>query len=202
MGCEAELVTDRPCDLPGCAASADLFSGKGRKSLVDERTTINGWLAELDRLAVDLAGSPPAACRRASTPTAAATTSIRCRRTVRSTRDRLTQVGRSGRWLQLPASTAGPYYVKARFRVREYPNGSVAVFHGPQRIARYTAQGDEMAAVPAPPKRDAVLAAVKAGPGDCGARGTGTATTILDGGCARRHWARTKNLDPVAPTQI
>ena len=23
MGCEPELVTDRPCDLPGCAASAD-----------------------------------------------------------------------------------------------------------------------------------------------------------------------------------
>jgi transposase len=39
----------------------DLFSGKGRKWLAaqpledDERTTINGWLAELDRLAVDLA---------------------------------------------------------------------------------------------------------------------------------------------------
>jgi hypothetical protein len=39
----------------------DLFSGKGRTWLAaqpledDERTTINGWLAELDRLAVDLA---------------------------------------------------------------------------------------------------------------------------------------------------
>jgi hypothetical protein len=38
----------------------DLFSGKGRMWLAaqplndDERTTINGWLAELDRLAVDL----------------------------------------------------------------------------------------------------------------------------------------------------
>jgi transposase len=38
----------------------DLFSGKGRTWLTaqpledDERTTINGWLAELDRLAVDL----------------------------------------------------------------------------------------------------------------------------------------------------
>jgi hypothetical protein len=40
------------------------------------------------------------------------------------------------------------------------------------------------------PKRDTVLAAVKAWPGGAGARRTVGATAILDGGCARRHWAR------------
>jgi hypothetical protein len=45
------------------------------------------------------------------------------------------------RRLQLPASTARAHYVKARVKVHEYPDGSLAVFHGPRRIARYTAQG-------------------------------------------------------------
>jgi len=37
-------------------------------------------------------------------------------------------------------------------------------------------------------QRDTVLATVKAWPGDDGVRGTCTATAILDGVCARRHW--------------
>jgi hypothetical protein len=49
--------------------------------------------------------------------------------------------------------------------VREYPDGSLAVFHGPRRLARYSAQGTQIAAVPTPRKRDTVLAAVKAWPG-------------------------------------
>jgi len=43
---------------------------------------------------------------------------------------------------------------------------------------------------PNQPKRDTVLAAVKAWPGEGGIRGRHTATAILDGGCARRHWPR------------
>ena len=39
-------------------------------------------------------------------------------------------------------------------------------------------------------QRDTVLAAVKAWPGERTVRGIGTATAILDGGCARRHSAR------------
>jgi Helix-turn-helix domain len=57
-------------------------------------------------------------------------------------------VAYDGRRLQLPASQARAHYVKARVKVREYPDGTLAVFHGPRRIARYTAQGAEIAEVP------------------------------------------------------
>jgi hypothetical protein len=53
-----------------------------------------------------------------------------------------------GRRLQLPASKARAHYVKARVKVREYPDGTLAVFHGPRRIAGYTVQGVEIAEVP------------------------------------------------------
>jgi hypothetical protein len=52
------------------------------------------------------------------------------------------------RRLQLPAGRARAHYVKARVKVREYPDGTLAVFHGPRRIAHYTAQGAEIAEVP------------------------------------------------------
>jgi len=57
-------------------------------------------------------------------------------------RDNTVTYGR--RTLQLPASPARAHYVK----VREYPDGSLAVFHGPRRLARYSAQGVEIAVVP------------------------------------------------------
>jgi hypothetical protein len=57
-------------------------------------------------------------------------------------------VAYDSRRLQLPASRARAHYVKARVKVREYPDGTLAVFHGPRRIAGYTAQGAEIAAVP------------------------------------------------------
>jgi hypothetical protein len=60
-------------------------------------------------------------------------------------------VAYDGRRLQLPASKARAHYVKARVKVREYPNGTLAVFHGPRRIAAYTAQGVEIAEVPTTP---------------------------------------------------
>ena len=63
-------------------------------------------------------------------------------------RDNTVTYGR--RTLQLPASKARAHYVKARVKVREYPDGTLAVFHGPRRIARYSAQGTEIAAVPTP----------------------------------------------------
>ncbi len=50
-------------------------------------------------------------------------------------------VAYEGRRLQLPASATRAHYVKARVRVREYPDGTLAVFHGPRRIANYTAEG-------------------------------------------------------------
>jgi hypothetical protein len=43
--------------------------------------------------------------------------------------------------LQLPESRARAHYVKARVKVREYPDGMLAVFHGPRLLARYNANG-------------------------------------------------------------
>jgi len=57
-------------------------------------------------------------------------------------------VAYAGRTLQLPASAARAHYVKATVKVRQYPDGTLAVFHGPRRIAGYSAAG-EIAAVPA-----------------------------------------------------
>ena len=57
-------------------------------------------------------------------------------------------VAYESRRLQLPESKARAHYVKARVKVREYPDGSLAVFHGPRRIARYTAQGAQIAEAP------------------------------------------------------
>jgi transposase len=55
-----------------------------------------------------------------------------------------------GHRLQLPASRLRPHYVKARVKVREYPDGTLAVFHGPRRIARYSGAGEEIAVLNTP----------------------------------------------------
>jgi transposase len=59
-------------------------------------------------------------------------------------RDNTVSFGR--RKLQLPASPLRAHYVKARVIVREYPDGTLAVFHGPRCIGRYDASGEEIAA--------------------------------------------------------
>ena len=46
-----------------------------------------------------------------------------------------------GRKLQIPASSARPHYVKTRVRVHRYVDGTLAVFHGPRRLADYDALG-------------------------------------------------------------
>src|SRR6202011_1374278 len=43
--------------------------------------------------------------------------------------------------LQLPQSRTRAHYVKACVKVREYPDRSLAVFHGPRALARYDAAG-------------------------------------------------------------
>jgi len=45
------------------------------------------------------------------------------------------------RVLQIPADRHRRHYVKAAVRVHEYPDGTLAVFHGPRRLARYSASG-------------------------------------------------------------
>ena len=54
-----------------------------------------------------------------------------------------------GRRLQLPPSPLRPHFVRALVRVHEYPDGRVAIFHGPHRLVTFDAQGWPMAlAVP------------------------------------------------------
>jgi transposase len=60
-------------------------------------------------------------------------------------------VAYEGRTLQLPESPVRAHYVKARVKVHEYPDGTLAVFHGPRRLARFSAEGGEIAAVPTTP---------------------------------------------------
>jgi transposase len=52
-------------------------------------------------------------------------------------------VSYEGRSLQLPDSPVRPHYLKARVKVREYPDGQLAVFHGPRCLARYNTHGEE-----------------------------------------------------------
>jgi hypothetical protein len=56
-----------------------------------------------------------------------------------------------GRKLQLPKSPLGHHFVKARVRVHRYPDGALAVFHGPRCLARYDAEGAPIASVPTRP---------------------------------------------------
>jgi transposase len=49
-----------------------------------------------------------------------------------------------GRTLQIPADRHRHHYVKARVRVHEYPDATLAVFHGPRCLARYRADGSPL----------------------------------------------------------
>ena len=46
-----------------------------------------------------------------------------------------------GLCLQIPAAQHRCHFVKARVRVHRYPDGRLAVFHGPRRLAHYDAHG-------------------------------------------------------------
>ena len=46
-----------------------------------------------------------------------------------------------GRSLQIPQDRHRYHYVKVTVRVHAYPDGTLAVFHGPRCLARYTAEG-------------------------------------------------------------
>lgn len=51
-------------------------------------------------------------------------------------------VAYGGLRLQLPPSPLRHHYVRARVRVHDYPDGGLAVFHGPRLLARYDAAGE------------------------------------------------------------
>jgi transposase len=44
--------------------------------------------------------------------------------------------------LQIPPSPLRPHFVRATVRVHEYPDGRLAVFHGPHRLADYDPEGN------------------------------------------------------------
>jgi hypothetical protein len=46
-----------------------------------------------------------------------------------------------GRVLQIPADRNRCHYVKVKVRVLRYPNGTMAICHGPRKLARYDAHG-------------------------------------------------------------
>jgi len=74
--------------------------------------------------------------------------------------------------LQLPESPLRHHFVKARVGVRQYPDGALAVFHGPRCLARYDDAGEPIALVPtrpsmtpcSPPSRRGLEAAAQASP--------------------------------------
>ncbi len=43
--------------------------------------------------------------------------------------------------LQIPASPHRHHFVKTQVRVHHYPDGALAIFHGPREIGRYGADG-------------------------------------------------------------
>jgi hypothetical protein len=76
-----------------------------------------------------------------------------------------------GMKLQLPESRVRAHYVKARVKVREYPDGTLAVLHGPRCLCRYDQAGREIAAPTRPslapcstPSRRGLQASVRAAP--------------------------------------
>ena len=48
-----------------------------------------------------------------------------------------------GRALQIPKSPFRPHFVRASVRLHEYPDGAVAIFWGPHRIADFPPPGAE-----------------------------------------------------------
>ena len=46
-----------------------------------------------------------------------------------------------GRVFQLPADRHRYHYIKARVKVCRHTDGTLSVFHGPRRLARYDSQG-------------------------------------------------------------
>lgn len=57
-------------------------------------------------------------------------------------------VAYDGLTLQLPPSPARAHYVKAKVKVRRYPDNTLALFHGPRRLASYDAAGQLIASTP------------------------------------------------------
>ena len=67
-----------------------------------------------------------------------------------------------GKRLQIPAHAHRYHFVKAPVRVHRYPDGHLAVFHGPRKLAEYERDGSLRASAPAaPPEHRAQSAAAR-----------------------------------------
>jgi hypothetical protein len=126
-------------------------------------------------------------------------------------RDNTVSYGR--RRLQLPASPARAHYVKATVKVRDYPDGTLAVFHGPRRLARYNAEGEEIVDVPiaasvtpcSPPSRCGLQAAQDAAPEERRPTLTAAARDVTPRakvGTKKRSKGRTKKLSRFRPQSV
>jgi transposase len=111
-----------------------------------------------------------------------------------------------GRRLQLPESRLRPHFVKAVVRVHGYPDGTVSVFLGPHRLARFAADGQQIS--PDEPEPGSVLGAVKDKPLRARKRASLTAPAraaveIARVGAEKRASSRTKKQTRGAnPAQI
>ena len=88
--------------------------------------------------------TPPEAEGSAFVPFAGALDDILCIQEERTVSNDNT-VRYKRRILQLPAERHRRHYVKATVRVHQYPDGTLAVFHGPRCLARYRASGQPIA---------------------------------------------------------
>lgn len=117
------------------------------------------------------------------------------------------------RKLQIPESPLRPHFVKATVRVRRYPRGGLAVFHGPRCLGRYDDKGVPIEADtaetsawsrvdPSRQQPDAVLGAVK----DAARRGAAASPKARPSLTAPPRDARTKGRSapgngPASPTR-
>ena len=52
-------------------------------------------------------------------------------------------VSYQGMTLELPRGPEFRHFARKTVKVHEYPNGSLALFHGPSHLASYTAEGKQ-----------------------------------------------------------
>ena len=120
------------------------------KAGITEIVAANAWIRDVYLPVHNARFARPAAVAESAFVTVADTAVLTQALCVQEERvvDRANTVSWGRRRLQLPESPLRPHFVKARVRVHEYPDGALAVFHGPRCIARYSAHGEEAAQVP------------------------------------------------------
>ena len=142
---------------------------------IDDIETANRWLREVYLPAHNRRfARPPAVAQSAfvAAPDRAALVEALCVQ-----EERVVERDNTVSWrklkLQLPDSPLRHHWVKARVRVHQYPDGQLALFHGPACIARYDALGRPHGADPTTGR----ATPCSAPPRDGLASATGVATT-------------------------